>query len=91
MSSSTPRASWLLSPLVELRFADLDRMHRVNIGGTFVVDWQAARPVRSGGAIINFSSSVAKIALPRYTAYAATKGASRSPCTGRQLAQRRSG
>jgi 3-oxoacyl-[acyl-carrier protein] reductase len=65
----------LLSQLVDLDFADLDRMHRINIRGTFAVDRQAARRVRSGGAIINFSSSVVKIALPRYTAYAATKGA----------------
>jgi 3-oxoacyl-[acyl-carrier protein] reductase len=65
----------LLSELVELDFADLDRMHRINIRGTFAVDQQAARRVRSGGAIINFSSSVVKIGLPRYTAYAATKGA----------------
>jgi 3-oxoacyl-[acyl-carrier protein] reductase len=65
----------LLSQLVDLDFADLDRMHRINIRGTFVVDQQAARRVRSGGAIINFSSSVVKIALPSYTAYAASKGA----------------
>ncbi|MCW2597221.1 MAG: 3-oxoacyl-[acyl-carrier protein] reductase [Mycobacterium sp.] len=65
----------LLSRLVDLDLADLDRMHRINVRGTFVVDQQAARRVRSGGAIINFSSSVVKIALPRYTAYAATKGA----------------
>jgi 3-oxoacyl-[acyl-carrier protein] reductase len=65
----------LLSPLVDLDFADLDRMHRINIRGTFAVDQQAARRVRSGGAIINFSTSVVKIALPGYTAYAATKGA----------------
>jgi 3-oxoacyl-[acyl-carrier protein] reductase len=65
----------LLSPMAELDLADLDRMHRINVRGTFVVDQQAARRVRSGGAIINFSSSVVKIALPRYTAYAATKGA----------------
>jgi 3-oxoacyl-[acyl-carrier protein] reductase len=65
----------LLSPLVDLDFDDLDRMHRINIRGTFAVDQQAARRVRSGGAIINFSSSVVKIALPQYTAYAATKGA----------------
>jgi 3-oxoacyl-[acyl-carrier protein] reductase len=65
----------LLSRLVDLDLADLDRMHRINIRGTFVVDQQAARRVRSGGAIINFSSSVVKIALPHYTAYAATKGA----------------
>jgi 3-oxoacyl-[acyl-carrier protein] reductase len=65
----------LLSQLVDLDFADLDRMHRINIRGTFAVDQQAARRVRSGGAIINFSSSVVKIALPGYAAYAATKGA----------------
>jgi 3-oxoacyl-[acyl-carrier protein] reductase len=65
----------LLSPLADLDFADLDRMQRINIRGTFAVDQQAARRVRSGGAIINFSSSVVKIALPSYTAYAATKGA----------------
>jgi 3-oxoacyl-[acyl-carrier protein] reductase len=65
----------LLSPLAELKLDDFDRMHRTNVRGTFVVSQQAARRVRSGGAIINFSSSVVKIALPNYTAYAATKGA----------------
>jgi 3-oxoacyl-[acyl-carrier protein] reductase len=50
-------------------------MHRTNVRGTFIVDQQAARRVRAGGAIINFSSPVVKIALPSYTAYAATKGA----------------
>jgi 3-oxoacyl-[acyl-carrier protein] reductase len=64
-----------LSPLAELNLDDFDRMHRTNVRGTFVVDRQAARRVRAGGAIINFSSSVVKIALPGYTAYAATKGA----------------
>lgn len=65
----------LLAPLAELDLADLDRMHRINIRGSFVVSREAARRVRAGGAIINFSSSVVKIALPSYTAYAATKGA----------------
>ena len=65
----------LLSPLADLKLDDLDRMHRTNIRGTFVVGQQAARRVRAGGAIINFSSSVVKIALPGYTAYAASKGA----------------
>ena len=64
----------LLSPLAELDLDVLDRMMRVNLRGTFVVNSEAARRVRSGGAIINFSSSVVKIALPTYTAYAATKG-----------------
>jgi 3-oxoacyl-[acyl-carrier protein] reductase len=65
----------LLAPLVDLDLDDLDRMHRINIRGTFVVGQQAARRLRSGGAIVNFSSSVTKLALPTYTAYAATKGA----------------
>ena len=65
----------LLSPLTELNLDDFDRMHRTNVRGTFVVSQQAARRVRKGGAIINFSTSVTKIAAPGYTAYAATKGA----------------
>jgi 3-oxoacyl-[acyl-carrier protein] reductase len=46
-----------------------------NVRGTFVVSQQAARRVRKGGAIINFSTSVTKLAAPSYSAYAATKGA----------------
>lgn len=65
----------LLAPLADLELDDFDRMHRINVRGTFLIGRQAARRVRSGGAIINFSSSVVKIALPTYTAYAATKGA----------------
>jgi 3-oxoacyl-[acyl-carrier protein] reductase len=65
----------LLSPLSELSLDDFDRMHRTNVRGTFVVSQQAVSRVRAGGAIINFSSSVTKLALPTYTAYAATKGA----------------
>ncbi|MCT9003307.1 SDR family oxidoreductase [Streptomyces rhizosphaerihabitans] len=64
-----------LAPLVDLDLDALDRMHRTNIRGTFVVDQQAARRLRPGGAIINFSSSVLALAIPGYTAYAATKGA----------------
>lgn len=65
----------LLQPLAELDLEDFDRMHRINVRGTFVVSQQAARRVRDGGAIINFSTSVTKLALPTYSAYAATKGA----------------
>lgn len=64
-----------LAPLVDTDLDALDRMHRTNIRGTFVVDQQAARRLRAGGAIINFSSSVVGLAIPGYTAYAATKGA----------------
>jgi 3-oxoacyl-[acyl-carrier protein] reductase len=50
-------------------------MHRTNVRGTFVVSQEAAARLRDGGALINFSSSVVKLALPSYSAYAATKGA----------------
>ena len=65
----------LLSPLADLSLDDFDRMHRTNVRGTFVVSQQAARRLRSGGALVNFSSSVVELALPTYSAYAATKGA----------------
>jgi 3-oxoacyl-[acyl-carrier protein] reductase len=65
----------LLGPLATFSLDDLDRMHRTNIRGTFVVSQQAARRVRAGGAIINFSTSVAKLQFPTYSAYAASKGA----------------
>jgi 3-oxoacyl-[acyl-carrier protein] reductase len=65
----------ILSPLADLDLDVLDRMHRTNIRGTFVVDQQAARRLRAGGALINFSSSVTKLALPGYAAYIASKTA----------------
>ncbi|MEU6678466.1 SDR family oxidoreductase [Streptomyces sp. NPDC046925] len=64
-----------LAPLAEADLDAVDRMHRTNIRGTFVVDQQAARRLRSGGAIINFSTSVVGLAIPGYSAYAASKGA----------------
>jgi 3-oxoacyl-[acyl-carrier protein] reductase len=65
----------LLSPLVDLDLEVLDRMHRTNARGTFVIDQQAARRVRVGGSIVNFSSSAVKLGRPSYAGYAASKGA----------------
>ena len=65
----------ILGPLADFDLDDLDRMHRTNIRGTFVVNQLAARRVRESGAIVNFSTSVKKLALPTYAPYAATKGA----------------
>ena len=65
----------MLSPIATLNLDDLDRMHRTNIRGTFVVSQQAARRVRPGGAIINFSTSVTRLQFPTYGAYAASKSA----------------
>ncbi|MFE7959501.1 SDR family oxidoreductase [Streptomyces sp. NPDC057413] len=65
----------LLAPIAELNLDDLDRMHRTNIRGTFVVSQQAARRVRRGGAIINVSTSVTRTQLPTYSGYVASKAA----------------
>ncbi|WP_285473648.1 SDR family oxidoreductase [Actinoplanes sp. NBRC 101535] len=64
-----------LAPVADFDLAVLDRMHRTNIRGTFVVNQQAARHVRGGGAIINLSTSVKKLGLAGYAPYAASKGA----------------
>lgn len=64
-----------LAPLAELDLEVLDQMHRTNIRGTFVVSQLAVRNLRAGGAVLNVSSSVTKLAFPTYSAYAASKGA----------------
>ena len=65
----------VLAPIAELDLAELDRVHRTNVRGTFVVAQQAARRVRPGGAIVNFSTSVTRTQLPTYGAYVASKAA----------------
>jgi len=64
-----------LSPIATMNLDDLDRMHRTNIRGTFVVSQQAARRVRTGGAIINFSTTVTRTKFPTYGGYVASKAA----------------
>ncbi|GAA4946797.1 SDR family oxidoreductase [Actinoplanes utahensis] len=64
-----------LSTIADLDLDDLDAMHRTNIRGTFVVAREAARRVRSGGAIVALSTSITGLQLPTYGAYAASKGA----------------
>ncbi len=65
----------LLSPIAELDLNDLDRIHRTNIRGTFVVSQLAAQRVNKGGAIINFSTTVTRSQFPNYGAYVASKAA----------------
>ncbi|GAA1619458.1 SDR family oxidoreductase [Actinoplanes couchii] len=64
-----------LSPIAELDLDALDDMHRTNIRGSFVIAREAARRVRSGGAIVMLSTSVVGLQFPGYGAYAASKGA----------------
>jgi 3-oxoacyl-[acyl-carrier protein] reductase len=65
----------LLGPIATLDLAELDRMHRTNIRGTFVVSQLAANRLRAGGALINFSTSVTRTQFPTYGAYVASKAA----------------
>lgn len=65
----------ILNTVADFDLDALDRMHRTNIRGTFVVNQQAARRLRAGGAVINISTSQTRIATPTYAAYAASKGA----------------
>lgn len=64
-----------LSPIAEMSLDTFDRVQRVNVRGTFVINQLAARQVRQGGAIINFSTSITRLQMPTYGAYAASKGA----------------
>ncbi|MEU5977781.1 SDR family oxidoreductase [Streptomyces sp. NPDC047315] len=76
-----------LSPIATLDLDELDRTYRTNVRGTFVVCQQAARRVRRGGAIVNFSTSVTRLRFPSYGAYVASKGAveAMTPVLAREL------
>ena len=64
-----------LSPIAEMDLDTFDHIQRVNVRGTFVINQLAARQMREGGAIINFSTSITRLQMPTYGAYAASKGA----------------
>lgn len=64
-----------LATVADLDLDALDRMHRTNIRGFFVVAQQAARHLRPGGAFVGLSTSVVGTQLPTYAAYTASKGA----------------
>ena len=63
------------TPIADIDLDELDRVHRTNIRGTFVIAQQAAKHVRDGGAIITTSTSVLGLAFPGYGVYNASKGA----------------
>lgn len=80
-------ASMRLSPVVDLDLDDLDRTLRTNVRGAFVVAQLAARRVRTGGAIITFSTTVTRTSFPTYGAYVASKAAveALTPVLAREL------
>jgi 3-oxoacyl-[acyl-carrier protein] reductase len=62
-----------LAPLVETSDDLFDRHVAINLKGAFTCLREAARRLREGGRIVNFSSSVVGLYQPTYAAYAATK------------------
>jgi len=64
-----------LAPFAEASDEAFDRMMDINLRGTFNTLREAARRLRGGGRIINFSTSVMGLNQPGYGVYVATKGA----------------
>ncbi|NID04955.1 SDR family oxidoreductase [Luteibacter jiangsuensis] len=64
-----------LAPIAELTEEDYDRLFDINVKGSFNTMREAARRLRKGGRIVNFSSSVVGLLQPGYGPYAATKAA----------------
>ena len=64
-----------LSTIADTDDAVFDRQINVNLKGTFNTLREAAKRLRDGGRIINFSSSVVGLLMPTYGVYAGTKAA----------------
>ncbi len=54
---------------------EIDRIFDINIKGVLLCCQQAARQMADNGSIINIGSTVTRMMLPTYSAYAASKGA----------------
>jgi 3-oxoacyl-[acyl-carrier protein] reductase len=65
----------MLAPLASADDANFDRQVDVNLKGTFNTLREAARHLRNGGSVINFSTTVVGLKLETYGVYAATKAA----------------
>ena len=61
--------------VVNIDLEEFDALCRINTRATLIVNREAARTLRNGGAIINLSGSAAVSALPRHGAYAVSKAA----------------
>jgi 3-oxoacyl-[acyl-carrier protein] reductase len=64
-----------LVSLADTDMALYDRLFAINTRGTFNTLKLAAKRLRSGGRIVNLSSSVVEMGLPGYAIYAASKAA----------------
>ncbi len=62
-----------LSPIADTDDASFERQIAVNLKGSFNTLREAAKRLRNGGRVVNFSSSVVGLLQPGYAVYAATK------------------
>jgi 3-oxoacyl-[acyl-carrier protein] reductase len=63
------------SPVIEADLDEFDALVRINTRATFVVNREAARHLRNGGAIVNLPSSAEDSSLRTHGLYAATMAA----------------
>jgi 3-oxoacyl-[acyl-carrier protein] reductase len=63
------------TPVAEVGLEELDALVRVNTRAAFIINREAARHLRNGGAIVNLTSSATGSSLPAYGLYAASKAA----------------
>ena len=79
-----------LATIADSDDALFDSQIEVNLKGTFNALREAARRLRDGGRIVNFSSSVIGLRLETYGVYIATKGAieAMTPVLARELCGR---
>lgn len=64
-----------LAPVAQFDDASFDQTIAINLKGTFNGLREAAKRLRDGGRIVNFSTSVVGLYQPTYGVYAATKAA----------------
>lgn len=65
----------LYKKIEDITEQEFDNLFTSNVKGLFFACQQAAKKMADGGKIINISSSVTRMMMPTYGAYAATKGA----------------
>ncbi len=63
------------TPLAEAGLDEFDALVRINTRATFIVNREAARHLRSGGSIVNLSSSAEGLSLTTHGLYASIKAA----------------
>ena len=63
------------APVAEVDLDVFDALVQINTRATFIVNREAARHLRNGGAIVNLTSPADSLALTAYGLYAATKAA----------------